>query len=117
MKPNNSRMLKTDFSRKKPPTLKKRIVKIAKKFDGDTQRVRGQLILDLKVLAELAHNQATKIKERGSPAKKHQKWAQLAAYISNTINRIAKEYDDKKILEELEELKKMAINLESEKGT
>lgn len=109
-------MLKTNFSRKKP-TLKKRIVKIAKKFDGDTQRVRGQLILDLKVLAELAHNQATKIKERGRPAKKQQKWAQLAAYISNTINRIAKEYDDKKILKELEELKKMAINLESEKGT
>jgi len=110
-------MLKTVFSRKNQLTLKKRIAKIVEKFDGDTQRVRGQLILDLKVLAELAHDQATKINERRRPTKKHQKWAQLAAYISNAINRIAREYDDKKILEELEELKKMAVDIEREKGT
>ena len=110
-------MLKTVFSRKKQLVLKARIAKIAKKFDGDTQKIRGQLILDLKVIAEMAYDQATKIKKGGRPTKEQQKWAQLAAYISNTINRIAREYDDKKILEELEKLKKMAMDLEGEKGT
>jgi len=109
--------LKTVFSRKKQSTLKKRIAKIAEKFDGGTQKIRGQLILDLKVIAEMAYGQATKIKKGSRPTKEQQKWAQLAAYISNAINRIAREYDDKKILEELEELKKMAVDIEREKGT
>lgn len=94
--------------------MKARIAKIATKFDGDTQKIRGELILDLKALAEQALDNAA---HKGATPKNKQKWAQLAAYISNTINRIAKEYDDKKILEELEELNKMAMDLEDEKRT
>ncbi|KPV61974.1 MAG: hypothetical protein AOA66_1480 [Candidatus Bathyarchaeota archaeon BA2] len=37
--------------------MQRRITKIAKKFDDDTQRIRGQLILDLKALAEIAYEQ------------------------------------------------------------
>ena len=116
MDPNKGRMLKTVFSSKKQLTLKARIVKIADKFDGNTQKIRGQMILDLKTIAEMAYDQATKIKKGSRPTKEQQKWARLAAYISNAINRIAREFDDKKILEELERLKKMARDLESEKG-
>jgi hypothetical protein len=107
------RYVKTKFFLKTKLKVKARIAKIAKKFDGHTQKIRGELILDLKALAEQALDNAA---HKGATPKNKQKWTQPAAYISNTINRIAKEYDDKKILEELEELKKMAINLESEKG-
>ena len=110
-------MLKTVFSGKKQLALKKRIAKVAEKFDGNTQRVRGQLILDLKALAELAHDQATKTKERGKPTKKHQKWAQLATCISRAIGFVAKEYDAAKIREQLDELTRMAAELERQKGT
>lgn len=93
-----------------------RIKKIIKRFDGDTQKIRGELILDLKVLAELAHDQATKIKERGRPTKQHRAWARLAAYISQTINSIAKEYDVVKIKAKLEELKRL-VEVELREGS
>ncbi len=91
--------MKTAFFRK--------IQRTAKKFDINTREIRAELILDLKVLAEMAHNQATRIKERGRPTKEHQKWAHLAAYIGRSINIIAKEYDIVKIEEKLEELEKL----------
>jgi len=97
-------------------TLSRKIRKITKKFDGDTQRIRGDLILDLKFLAELAHDQATKIKKGGRPTKEHRNWARLAAYISQTINSIAKEYDLMKIKEKLEEIKRMVEKLERNHG-
>ena len=73
----------------------------------NTQEVRADLILDLKVLAEMAYEQATKSKQGKKPTKEHQKWAQLAAYISRSINIIAKEYDTGKIKEKLDELRKI----------
>ena len=53
-------MLKTTFFQK--------IRRTTKKFDFNTQEIRAELILDLKVLAEMAHEQATKIKERDRPS-------------------------------------------------
>ncbi|MCW4016800.1 MAG: hypothetical protein NWF06_10555 [Candidatus Bathyarchaeota archaeon] len=84
-----------------------KIRRTAKKFNLNTQELRTDLILDLKVLAEMAYDQATKTKERGKPTKQQQKWAQLAAYISRSINIIAKEYDTGKIKEKLDELRKI----------
>jgi hypothetical protein len=101
-------MLNSNFFRK--------IEKTAKKFKLNTQRIRAQLILDLKVLAEMAHDRAVAIKERGRPAKEHQKWAKLAAYIARSINIIAKEYDLMKIKEKLDELKRMVEELERNRG-
>jgi hypothetical protein len=109
LKTNSSRLLKTAFFQK--------IRRTAKKFDVNTQGIRADLILDLKALAEMAHEQATKIKERGRPTKEHQKWAQLSAYISRSINIIAKEYDTIKIEEKLEELEKRINNAFGEKET
>ena len=91
-------MLKTSFFQK--------IQRTTKKFNLNTQELRADLILDLKVLAEMAHNQATKTKQGRKPTKEQQKWAHLAAYISRSINIIAKEYDTGKIKEKLEELEK-----------
>ena len=83
-----------------------KIKRTTKKFNLNTQELRADLILDLKVLAEMAHDQATKTKQGRKPTKEQQKWAQLAAYISRSINIIAKEYDTGKIKEKLEELEK-----------
>ena len=98
MKTNNTSLLKTAFFQK--------IQRTTKKFNFDTQEIRADLILDLKVLAEMAHEQATKTKQGRKPTKEQQKWAHLAAYISRSINIIAKEYDTGKIKEKLEELEK-----------
>ncbi|PVX24541.1 MAG: hypothetical protein CW691_07435 [Candidatus Bathyarchaeum sp.] len=84
-----------------------KIKRTTKKFNLNTQELRADLILDLKVLAEMAHEQATKTKERRKPTKEQQKWAKLATYISRSINIIAKEYDTGKIKEKLDELRKL----------
>jgi hypothetical protein len=84
-----------------------KIQRTTKKFNLNTQELRANLILDLKVLAEMAHEQATKTTQGSKRTKQHQKWAHLAAYISRSINMIAKEYDTGKIKEKLEELRKL----------
>jgi hypothetical protein len=97
--PNSRILLKNSFFQK--------IRRTAKKFDLNTQELRTDLILDLKVLAEMAYEQATKTTERRKPTKEQQKWAKLAAYISRSINIIAREYDTGKIKEKLDELRKL----------
>jgi hypothetical protein len=84
-----------------------KIQRTTKKFNLNTQELRADLILDLKVLAEMANEQATKTTQGSKRTKQHQKWAHLAAYISRSINMIAKEYDTGKIKEKLEELRKL----------
>jgi len=109
LKPNSSSLLKNSFFRK--------IRRTAKKFTLNTQELRADLILDLKVLAEMAHNQATKTKRGKKPTKEQQKWAKLAAYISRSINIIGREYDSGKIKEKLEELEKRINDEFGEKDT
>lgn len=92
-----------------------RIRNVAQTFDGDTQKIRGQLVLDLKTLAEMAHDQATKIKERGRPTKEHRKWAKLAADITRVIGWMTKDFDTFKIKEELQHLQEVAARLEAER--
>ena len=84
-----------------------KIQRTTKKFNLNTQELRADLILDLKVLAEMAHEQATKTTQGTKRTKQNQKWAHLAAYISRSINLIAREYDTGKIKEKLEELRKL----------
>jgi len=94
--PNNRAMLKTAFF----PKLRR----IARKVDRiHTQEERAQLILDLKVLHELAY-QAAQIPEHGKFTKERRKCAQLAAYIARSINIIATGYDAMKIKQILAEI-------------
>ena len=96
--------------------IKKHIRKITRKFKGDTQRLRTQLINELKGLANWARDKV--YDDRVSLARK-QKCAQLTANISRVIAKIATEYDSSKILAEVGELYKIAeeIDREREKGT
>jgi hypothetical protein len=90
----------------RPPRrfLEKRIANLTEKFDGDTQRVRAQLILDLQNLFEMTVKQVQST--RGRKTRAHQQWARLAAYISQVINSISKTYDVTQIKIELEKLRK-----------
>jgi hypothetical protein len=98
----------------KPPhrSLQKRISNLTEKFDGDTQRLRAQLIMELKTLQETAVAQVHS--KRGPKAAEHQNWVRLAAYISQVINSISKTYDVTQIKTELEQLRKTLGELEKQ---
>jgi len=100
-------MLKTAFSSK--------IKQIGKKFKEDTQKTRGELILDMKVLLEIANREAAILDKSGRIGKREMKAAQLAAYLARTINIIATQYDNKKIMDELKQLWKVAAELERQR--
>ena len=93
-------------------TIKKHIQKIAKKFKGDTQRLRTQLINELKGLANWARDKV--LDDRVSLTRK-QKCAQLAANISRVIAKIATEYDSAKILRDVAELYRIADEIDRER--
>jgi hypothetical protein len=98
----------------RPPRrfLEKRIANLTEKFDGDTQRIRAQLILELKSLQEMAIEQVQSAAWRKTS--EHQNWARLATYISQVINSISKTYDLTQIKTELEQLRKTIGELEKQ---
>jgi hypothetical protein len=98
----------------RPPRrfLEKRIANLTEKFDGDTQRIRAQLIIDLRSLLEIATEQA--LATGGKKTAERQTWVRLAAYISQVINSISKTYDVTQIKNELEKLRKTIGELEKQ---
>jgi hypothetical protein len=90
----------------RPPNrfLQRRISNLTDKFDGDTQHIRAQLIMELKALQETAVDQVQSA--RGNKTIEQQNWVRLAAYLSQVINSIGKTYDIAQIKAELEELRK-----------
>ncbi|MBS7615222.1 hypothetical protein KEJ18_05780 [Candidatus Bathyarchaeota archaeon] len=95
-------------------SLQARIARIADKTKLDTQRIRFELILELKALAEMAQQKA--IDTHALSVETKQNWARIAAYISQVINSISKTYDEAMIMQELEKLKKTAEELSKENG-
>jgi predicted transcriptional regulator len=85
--------------------LQTRIARIANKLKLDTQKIRFELILELKALAEMAQQKA--IDTHPASVEVKQNWARIAAYISQVINSISKTYDETTAMEELEKLEKM----------
>ena len=92
--------------------LQKRISNLTQKFDGDTQNIRSQLILDLRSLLEIATEQS--ISTGGQKSVERQNWVRLAAYISQVINGISKTYDITQIKDELEELRKTIAEMDKQ---
>ena len=93
-------------------TLQARIASISDKVKLDTQRIRFELILELKALEEMAQQKA--IDTHALSVETKQNWARIAAYISQVINSISKTYDEAMVLEELEKLKKMIDEMSKE---
>lgn len=108
MAPNIHDTWKPVGGRTSRPTVKamqSRVARIADKVKLDTQRIRFELILELKALAEMAQQKA--IDTHPLSVETKQNWARIAAYISQVINSISKTYDEATALEELEKLEKM----------
>ena len=89
--------------------VQRRLSVVADKYNVDMQKIRFELILELKALAEQAQQKA--IDTNPAKIETKQNWSRLAAYISQVINGIGKTYDEAKIgvyLDELENLVKIA---------
>ena len=115
MEPNRNIMQKPIEGRSHQPqnrSLQKRISNLTEKFDGDTQRLRAQLIMELKTMQETAVDQVNST--TGKKTADQQNWVRLAAYISQVINSISKTYDITQIKTELEELRKTIGELEKQ---
>jgi predicted transcriptional regulator len=94
-------------------TVQRKIARIANKFNLDTQKIRFELILELKALEEMAQQKT--IDTHPACVETKQNWASLAAYINQVINGISKTFDETKIEAELEELEKRIKELSRSK--
>jgi len=89
--------------------LERRVAHISERFDGDTQKTRTQLILDLQSLLEVTKEQVLSIP--GKRGRQHQEWIRIAAYLSQVINSVSKTYDIAQIKRQLDELRKQIEEL------
>ena len=80
-----------------------RIRQLRKEFDGQTQAVRGSLIVDLEELEQWANERLKAVRNE----RLKQKWVHIVAYIAQTITYIASEYDASKIDARLDELERL----------
>lgn len=94
-------------SRSSTRLIQRRVAKIADKYDVDTQRVRFELILELKALEEMAQQKA--IDERCADYKLI--WVRVAAYVGQVVNSISRSYDEATVDAELSRLKKQVEQL------
>jgi hypothetical protein len=95
--------------------VQRRIARIATKHEVNTQRVRFELIFELKALAEMAQQKAI---DTVQPDAKRD-WMRATAYIGQVINSISKTYDEASVnaelkilqrkMEELSETKKKGV--------
>ena len=82
--------------------MQRKLCYAADKYNVDMKKIRFELILELKALAEQAQQKA--IDTHPAKVETKQNWSRLAAYISQVINGIGKTYDEAKIEAELQEL-------------
>jgi len=114
--PNIHDTLKPRRGIRRRPTfqhIQKRLCCVADKYDVDTQKVRFELILELKALAEQAQQKA--IDTHPAEVVTKQNWSRLAAYISQVINGISKTYDEIKVDADLQKLENLIQELDNEK--
>ena len=71
------------------------------RFDGDTQKLRRELIVDLLFLKEYTSRRAN---DRRLKDNNRLKWTQITAEIARTINYIIKDFDKTDIKKRIEEL-------------
>lgn len=86
-----------------------RLIARRREFDGDTQKLRGWLILDLKAMNEECQQRA---KDQRLKPKQRQKWVQLMAQISRVLTYVMKEFDAYKLSDLNKEVDSIAKMLE-----
>lgn len=113
MDPNIHDTLKPRRGRVRPLSstiFLRRIAKVKDRVDLDTQKIRFELILQLKVLAELAQQNA--IDTHHACVDTKQNWVRTAAYTSQVINSISKTFDEVQVDGDLAKLEKMVEEME-----
>lgn len=80
-----------------------------KRVEVDTQKMRTELLEDLKRMFELAKQMAC---AEGVKEKQAQHWIRIMGYIGQVINSLAKSFDEAKALDYLEKLEKMVRETE-----
>jgi len=91
--------------------------RIIRKFEWDTQQMRESLVENLRKLLDQAVKEgylSTEIRSQGR--RQIREWSRLAAYISQTINAILKEYDEKEIKRRLEKIEQQLQELSKKRG-
>lgn len=83
-----------------------------KRVEIDTQKLRTELLEDLKNMFKIAKETAT---AEGVEEKQAQHWIRIMGYIGQVINSLAKSFDEAKALQSLENLERMIR--ESEKDS
>ena len=79
--------------------------RIIRKFELNTQEMRQGLVEDLrKLMGQAVENASPETKKKAKKTKHLREWSRLAAYISQTINAILREYDEKEIKARLEKI-------------
>jgi hypothetical protein len=109
-------MLKPRRGTRRRPTfmrMQRRLCSIAEKYNVDMKKIRFELILELKALAEQAQQKA--IDTHPAKVEAKQNWSRLAAYISQVINGIGKTYDEARIEDGLQELEKLAEQMKAKR--
>ena len=81
--------------------LKLQLMATKTKFDGDTQKLERELIVDLLFLKEYTSRRAN---DRRLKDNNRLKWTQITAEIDRTINYITKDFDKTDIKKRIEEL-------------
>ena len=95
--------------------IQRRLCYAADKYNVDMQKIRFELILELKALAEQAQQKA--IDTHPAKVETKQNWSRLAAYISQVINGIGKNYDETKTDTDLKTLENLIKELDQNKPT
>ena len=84
--------------------VKNQLIVTKAKFDGDTQKLRRGLIVDLVFLKEYTSRRSN---DKRLTDKNRIKWMQVTTYIARTISYITKDLDKKEIKKRIEELQKI----------
>ena len=84
--------------------LKRQLTATKTRFDGDTQKLRRDLIVDLLFLKEYTSRRAN---DRRLKHNNRQKWTQITTEIAKTINYITKDFDKTHIKNKIEQLTKL----------
>ena len=76
-------------------------LRVRRVYKLDTRKIIENAMRNLEELAEEAHVRAT---SKYQPVEARQRWARIEAYVYQTINSLAKNYDGQLVMEALEDL-------------
>jgi len=78
----------------------------------DTQELREEAVVDLRSLAKAAYERAKPTKGRN--LEQSAQWARMTAYLYQVINSITRQYDERQVDKDLDELERLIAEVRKE---